>query len=62
MIGGWVFTVRLFHDNEKQSWYKHVWGEKNYSGAIIGAQWDKNKATADPGPPWEFEAGVQYRP
>ena len=62
MIGGWVFVVRLFHENEKQCWYERVWDEKNYSGKIIGAQWDKNKATPDPGPPWEFEAGVQYRP
>eukprot|EP00974_Lingulodinium_polyedra_P013817 1340088-Lingulodinium_polyedra.AAC.1 len=62
MTGGWVFTARLFHENEKQAWHERVWDKRNYSGDIIGAQWGKNKQTSDSGPPWEFEAGAQYRP
>eukprot|EP00974_Lingulodinium_polyedra_P051994 5002050-Lingulodinium_polyedra.AAC.1 len=62
MTGGWVFIARLLHDEEKPYWQEEVWDKKNYAGDIVGAQWDKSKSTAIKGPPWEFEAGVQYRP
>eukprot|EP00974_Lingulodinium_polyedra_P019315 1864453-Lingulodinium_polyedra.AAC.1 len=29
MTGGWVFIVRLFHEEEKPAWREEVWDKKN---------------------------------
>ena len=61
MTNGWVFKLRLFGEEEKQDWDDQL--EKvvtKEDGAVVGAQWDDNKAKEEP--PQSFEEGVKYRP
>ena len=64
MTGGWMYKLRIFGGSEKDDWeeklseIRAVDGKSD--GTLVGAQWDMNKATAEP--PKEFEKGVKYRP
>ena len=64
MTGGWMYKLRIFGVSEKDKWEDKMSevkaGDGQPDGQLVGAQWDMNKATAEP--PEEFEKGVKYRP
>ena len=64
MGGGWVYKLRIFGGSEKADWEEKLSNisaaDGTPDGTLVGAQWDMNKATAEP--PRVFEKGVKYRP
>ena len=59
-----MFKLRIFGGSEKADWEEKLSEIKaadgKPDGILVGAQWDMNRATAEP--PAVFEKGVKYRP
>ena len=59
-----MYKLRIFGGSEKADWEEKLSkiraADGKPDGTLVGAQWDMNKAWAEP--PLEFDKGVKYRP
>ena len=59
-----MYKLRIFGGSEKAEWEEKLSNisaaDGTPDGTLVGAQWDMNKATAEP--PQEFERKVKCRP
>ncbi len=56
----WVYTLRLFNQEERSQWEKYLKKHSDGDDDWVGAQW--NKAEARNQPPEKFDNHVTYRP
>ena len=58
MTGGWVYKLRLFNQEERDSWETFLakWHEPHF----VGVQWKADRTNVVS--PREFDPSVQYRP